>query len=639
MELLAANLAALRAVDPQLALRVEAVEAAGTAEVTVARSGAPTVSVVAESGKRLMLHSRLDPEKEARRLVDAVDTSAADSYLVIGFGFGYHVRSLFRASAEYSYIFVVEKSLELFKLALENVDLVEVISSRRVRFMVGLVREEILLHMRTPMMRVFMGAQLVIHRPSYNAFPTYYKEMRSAISDLVKYTVKTFHTIFAISHQTKINLFRNLPYYLFCPGINDLWNRFAGRPAVVVSAGPSLGRNMHLLGSLKGKAVIIAVGTALMPLLKSGVVPDLTATLDFHRASKRFFEDADKLHPVPLVLDPKANWHAVAAHKGPKLVIANEFLDECLQELGLRKAPLTGSATVAHLAFYMAEFLGADPIIFVGQDLSHPYNISHMPGTAYQDSWWPELNRFDHLEGHEWDFLSRFRDILFEAEDIHGNPVFTDEQMFHYMQQFERDFHRSKARIIDATEGGLKKRNTEIMSLAEARERFCSDEIPAELYDFSRLSGALEAERLGEAIDVVEKRMREMREIRDVFERSLELLRRIRESIDDQPLVNSLIARVDELRKKAASHQLCYKLIRDANTSGEWTRLHRDKDLFEKGLTGIEKQRAQAERDVEFLESLVHCASVIQDHFEMGRKRLDEITPEKVLVGGEAKGE
>ena len=46
-----------------------------------------------------------------------------------------------------------------------------------------------------------------------------------------------------------------------------------------------------------------------------------------------------------------------------------QLLVKTLREMKLNKAKLPSGSTVAHLAYYLAEHLGCDPIIFVGQDL------------------------------------------------------------------------------------------------------------------------------------------------------------------------------------------------------------------------------------------------------------------------------
>ena len=78
---------------------------------------------------------------------------------------------------------------------------------------------------------------------------------------------------------------------------------------------------------------------------------------------------------------------------GPVSLLGNEHAESLLRELKLNKPPLPAGATVAHLAYYLAEFLGCDPIIFVGQDLGFSDGLCYAPGTSYEDVWRPELSR------------------------------------------------------------------------------------------------------------------------------------------------------------------------------------------------------------------------------------------------------
>ena len=72
----------------------------------------------------------------------------------------------------------------------------------------------------------------------------------------------------------------------------------------------------------------------------------------------------------------------------------------------INKARLPGGSTVAHLAYYLAEHLGCDPIIFVGQDLGFTDGLYYLPGTSYEDVWRPELGRFCTMEMKNWEQLS-----------------------------------------------------------------------------------------------------------------------------------------------------------------------------------------------------------------------------------------
>ena len=114
----------------------------------------------------------------------------------------------------------------------------------------------------------------------------------------------------------------------------------------------------------------------------------------------------------------------------------------------------------------------------MAQSLGFSDGLFYTPGTSYEDVWAPELSHFCTTEMKQWEQVVRERFVLRKIPDWQGRPMYTEERMFTYLQQFERDFSTSKAKIIDATEGGAAKLGTTVMSLAEAISQFCQQPLP-----------------------------------------------------------------------------------------------------------------------------------------------------------------
>ena len=113
-----------------------------------------------------------------------------------------------------------------------------------------------------------------------------------------------------------------------------------------------------------------------------------------------------------------------------------------------------------------------------------------------------------------------------KTKDVHGNDIYTDAQMFSYLQQFEMGFHDSKALIVDSTEGGAAKKYTTAMPLAEALEKFAVRDLPA--MPSAPPADAPDAtdEEGREAIArTLEARIARMREMRTFYDRTLSILR------------------------------------------------------------------------------------------------------------------
>ena len=393
--------------------------------------------------------------------------------------------------------------------------------------------------------------------------------------------------------RTLENIVRNLPAYAASPGPGRLKDAFKGYPALVVSAGPSLRKNKHLIRSMVGRCVIIAVQTTLRPLLELGVEPDFVTALDYSDICTRFFERLPPSLTTELVAEPKATPAIFALSPGPLTLTGNAHAESLLRELHLDKPTLPAGSTVAHLAYYLAEHLGCDPILFVGQDLGFGDGLYYAPGTSYEDVWRPELGRFCTVEMKQWEQIVRERPILRTVPDHQGRPMYTEERLFTYLQQFERDFLRTPTTIIDATEGGAAKRGAVTMTLAEAIEKHCTRPLPP------RPALTAPVDRPGECLASLAARRAEAVEIAAICGRTLPLLEQLRDHVDDQPRVNRLIGDIDRLRADMNHHCRTYDLVTQLTQRTEVERYRADRQIRAKRTTGVDLQRLQVGRDIE----------------------------------------
>jgi len=84
----------------------------------------------------------------------------------------------------------------------------------------------------------------------------------------------------AFAPRYLLNTIRNIPVIAGSADVSALDDAFTNVPAVVVAAGPSLDRNIAELRRIRGRALIIAVDTALRPLLEAGIAPELVVAID-----------------------------------------------------------------------------------------------------------------------------------------------------------------------------------------------------------------------------------------------------------------------------------------------------------------------------------------------------------------------
>lgn len=600
--LLVRNLAALWAADPKLARLVEAVDAPYPIEAT--KIGLPTL-IRSVAGRDVYLHSRYQPVDEAARFIDTVDVDSDSVFHVHGLALGYHLEELFdRASSEAIY-FVYEPDLRMLRTAVEHRDLTRLFQSKRVLIFHKLDKGELFSRLMPYMSVLSIGAGTVSHGPSVRLEPSFHEQMGAWLDEFRSFAKTSLTTLVINGQRTSENIAHNLAWYCAAPGVARLKDKYRGKPAVIVSAGPSLRKNKHLLKGLERSAVMVAVQTTLQPLVEMGVEPHFVTSLDWSDICTRFFEKLPPTIKTELVAEPKATNKIFSMHPGPLSLTGNDFAEGLLREMKLHKDKLSSGATVAHLAYYLAEHLGCDPIIFVGQDLGFSDGLCYTPGTSYEDVWRPELSRFCTGEMKQWEQIARDRNILRRIPDQQGRAMYTEERLFTYLQQFERDFLRSGRTIIDATEGGAQKRGTIVMTLAEAISKHCAEPLPLSIDDHRGFDWS----RLGECVESLRVRRAEAEVIRDISEQTLPLLEEIRDHTQDQTRVNRAIAKLDPLRAQMNGVGATYDLVTSFTQSTQLTRFRTDRAIASAKVTGEELQKRQVQRDIDNVKGVAEAAA------------------------------
>ena len=609
-----ANVAALWQQQPALARAIEAIDDVPSSLVVErAKSGAATLGVRTAEGRVVALHSKYNPVAEAEKLVEQTKLDGCVVFYVLGLGLGYHLDALIERASTESLVFVFEPDLGVVRAALEHRDLSNLIESGRVYFFAGPAdKSEVFTKLTPHCAMCSMGFEGVTHAASVGLNPAYFAEVQTWIGEFAAFARTSLNTLVINGRRTAENVTRNLARYVETPSVNELKDQYKGKPAIIVSAGPSLRKNKHHLKDASGRAVIIAVQTILQPLLEMGIEPQFVTSLDYHDISTRYYEKLPKNLRTHLVAEPKASPRIFDVFPGPITILGSDFADRLLREIAkeVDKGRLSSGATVAHLAFYLAEHLGCSPIIFVGQDLGFGDGLAYAPGTNIDDVWRPELSRFCTVEMRQWEFIARERPILRKIPDFEGRPMYTEERLFTYLQQFERDFLKSKSTVIDATEGGARKRGAVTRDLADAIREFCTQTLPERSNPDGR--PGQQWIRAGRCVASLQARREEARQIELISGDTLPLLEEIREHLADQGRVNSAIARIDALRKRIEAFGPTYDLVTQLTQKTELERFQRDRQIQAKRLTGVDLQREQIARDVENVRAVEQAAREFQ---------------------------
>jgi hypothetical protein len=623
---LLANLAALWSADPDLAAAIESLDDTPSYPVEQSKTGDPTASITQTDGRQLYLHSRHRPREEARRLIEPIDLDKEVFFHIHGMGLAYHLELLLEAAGPEAVFCIFESDLLLIRTALEARDLSSIINSRRVLFFTKLDKGNLFTRLGPHTPLITMGTFDIDHPVSIQMHPGFHNQMKAWLAEFASFGRTNINTLVLNGRKTLENIARNVGWFTATPGVGRLEKIYAGKPAIIVSAGPSLRKNKHQLKSLVGRVVIIAVQTTLQPLLEMGIEPDFVTALDYHDICRRFFENLPPTLGTELVIETKATPSIFALHPGPLTTLGNDLAESLLREMKLDKPKLRAGSTVAHLSYYLAEHMGCDPIMFVGQDLGFSDGLYYSPGTSYDDVWKPEFGRFCTPEMKQWEQIVRERHILRQIPDQHGRPMYTEERLFTYLQQFERDFSQSTARIIDCTEGGAAKLGTTVMPLAEAASLYCQDAIRRDVAA-AGASQSADWTRIPDCIASLRNRKTEAAAMESISRKTLPLLEALRTHIEDQNRVNRLIAEIDQLRNQMNEHGRSYDLMMQMAQNTEMQRFHADRKIAAARLRGVELQRHQVTRDIDNVRGVMQASQDFQVLMDEVIAQLERQTP------------
>lgn|GEM_PF-2083038 len=480
------NMETLRKTSPHLAARVDRTVVDNTKyEVISSKTDVPTVKIVMENNTAKFLHSYYDPLKEACRIIEKTDLSESPNFVSLGFGFGYHIDQLIKKAEGSVQIFIIERDIELFKLALINRDLTKMLQFSGLNLFVGQSFEEIRCNLS-----LFQSGFLVygIKELSVTAHHAgYYQEILTIIKDMMRNAEVNLATYLKNIKRFYKNMFENIAEILFSYGVYNLKDKYRDFPAILISAGPSIEKNIHLLKKVRKKAVFIAVATALKPLLKNGISPDFVVALDYNPVSEKAFQEIENVENVSLLFDPKIPHSILQRFNGCKFVYQGQhsllnWFSRMSEDKGIMGRPLT----VSHLAFFLARLMGCSPIIFTGQDLNFTDDSTHAKNTFYMDEYLEEVSQFITLDMVKKKKLSSENNGNWrKTKDIYGKDIDILQNMYTYLQFFENEIVLTKSKCIDATEGGAAIQGSEIMTLKEALCRFCNSTLTKEPLDKS----------------------------------------------------------------------------------------------------------------------------------------------------------
>ncbi|HIH2180980.1 TPA: 6-hydroxymethylpterin diphosphokinase MptE-like protein [Campylobacter coli] len=372
----------------------------------------------------------------------------------------------------YKHLFVFESEIELFILALSTIDLSEELKVYKIVLFDCVAKD-----LEIQIAMIFDQQSILEYLSLYEMFISshyYLKYYETSILSLNELCIKSASVAIRNADITCFlpllthgQFLQNIPSMLesipFQRILSQRKNKFEN--AIVVSAGPSLAKQLPLLKAYQDKAVIFCADGALSMLEKKGIVPDYVTNLDFTDLAMKFFQNKENLKQSIIALECATHPNIVRSLNAENcmIVLRNKAL---YQRFNLNDFGYIDTGThVSHFSYTLALALGFKNIIMIGQDLAFDEEgNSHSKGFDFGEKFSGEEN------------IDKLKVTAYAGK----GEVLTHITWNDYRIKLEYLFacNDQKAKFYNATEGGARINFTEELSFKECCEKLLTKEKP-----------------------------------------------------------------------------------------------------------------------------------------------------------------
>lgn len=363
--------------------------------------------------KNKPIHNPQNPLGEALEIFSLAENTPVAIHLIYGLGLGY----LFQVASKNSKgtVILYEPDLNVMWLAFTLVDFSDDILKNNVHIADTYEDVAEAIYQKSGM----KNSPQLISIPSQKEFnPNMFNELVQKLQMTIgtysldlKFTKQKFCSSLIMLLQNSKNLLKETP-------LIQLKDRFKGKTAVIVSAGPTLDRNIEIIKKNRDKFLLFVVGTAVKTIAKHNIIPDFVVQIEMYNSTKHF-TNID-LTETNLITEPYSNpnlrnlpFKSFFSHISANSPINQYWSSICGENI----EEYWTKGTVSYTAINSARILGCSKIILVGQDLAYIDGQCYSKESAYKDLYCginPETNRWEIMAK---DF-ERFAEVISHHEDV-----------------------------------------------------------------------------------------------------------------------------------------------------------------------------------------------------------------------------
>lgn len=251
-----------------------------------------------------------------------------------------------------------------------------------------------------------------------------------------------------------LNTLRNVPRLATESDVSALTGLYSGATVVVAAAGPSLNRNIEELRPHRDRTVLVAVDTALRPILSAGLTPDFVVAVDPSNSNARHLKSLPSCETTSLVADAGVQSAILDAFPGRAYLcrVAGHHPWPWLLPSGVNVGSLRAWGSVLITAFDLGVKIGGDPIVIIGADLAFTDGQPYCRGTVYEEDWAQRVSAGETLRDI-WRHAIGLHPTVVERHDDH--QVSTAPHLVQFRDGLLSVIRSTHTRVINATGAGI----------------------------------------------------------------------------------------------------------------------------------------------------------------------------------------
>ncbi|AUM96508.1 TPA: motility associated factor glycosyltransferase family protein [Clostridium botulinum] len=414
---------------------------------------------ICKDEKQMYIGSKYVVNRDIDKLFEELkDINNETIIIIFGLGSGEHILKVLK-DTKYNKIVIFEPDLSIIKTFM-NIEYSKGILENKRVILTNYTKKKCREVLDNVITETEANNVKILNYANYNQiFNKEFEEFFKVCIDVIEKCMVNINTEICFSKKIVEVYLNNIKNLINSKPINCYRNAAKDMPAVIVSAGPSLSKNIHKLKNVQDEFIIICGARTLKPLLDEGVTPDYVCIIDPADISFEFIKEC-KNYSATMVYCEVSNFKTVDCYKGNKVIFNEssifEDLIHKLTETNINS--LWHGGSVAHTCMSFGNYLGCNTIIFIGQDLAYTNNKQHD-------------DKADFCDGNNKKVKEDYNNIY--VEDIYGGKVLTSKVLNFYRKNFEEYISRThNIEFVNATEGGSNIKGTKIMTLDEVIDSY-----------------------------------------------------------------------------------------------------------------------------------------------------------------------